>query len=322
MYLTGITDEAAPDIETQILACRRLGWRYIDLRTVNHTNITSVSESEFDHIMEQLADAGLKVSSFCSSIANWSRHIADPVDPDLEELTRAIPRMRAANTRYIRVMSYQPPRNPDRETEREVIRRLKTLTRLAEDAGIVLLHENCDTWGGMSSRHTLHLLEEIDSPAFRLVFDTGNPFMTVDHQLDYGGDTDSVGAGKPVYQDTVSFYQHVRPFIEYVHIKDGRMENGEAVYTLPGDGAGSIPEILEDLHRTGYEGAFSIEPHLAVVFHDPSVTAAPEEQWRTFIDYAERTSTLLQAAGYVLPDPNPVKVAGNGAGHKKNGHRQ
>jgi len=291
MMVTGFTDEAASDIDGQIEICRSLGWKHIDLRTVDGTNITNLKDPDFDRVCEKLSDAGLKAVSFGSEIANWGRGIDAPFDRDLEEIERAIPRMRRLGVNMIRIMSYRTDGGALGEKpaeEREIIRRLREIVKRAEDGGVVCIHENCETWGGQSADHTRFLLEKIDSPAFRLVFDTGNPFVTVDRR----------GRQPYGYQDSLSFYHDVRDAVAYIHIKDGRMEGDEALYTFPGEGDGRIPELLAELYRDGYEAGVSIEPHVAVVFHDPSVTASEEYRREVFIRYAEKTDRLLKDAGY------------------------
>jgi len=297
MILTGITDEVSSDIDGQIAACKALGWDWIDLRTVGEANITNITEAEFDSVLEKLAQANIRVSSFCSSIANWSRTLDDSPEVDYEEFERAVGRMKKAETNLIRVMSYRPPEGADPHDDRvarEVIRRLATITRRAEEEGIVCIHENCETWGGQSYEHTLRLVESLDSPSFRLVFDTGNPFFTRDARKDATSE----------YQDALVFYRAVKEYIAYIHIKDGYMDGENAVFTMPGEGDGSVGEIVSELHADGYDGAFSIEPHVAVVYHDPSVTAEEQERWDSFIAYGKQTASLLQAAGYAVPAHN------------------
>jgi len=291
MVLSGFTDEAADTIEGQIEVCRQLGWTGIDLRTVDGYNIVDLPEERFTELVSRLSAADLRVVSFGSRIANWSRSLHDPFEQDLNDLERAIPRMRTLEVRFLRVMSYRPPETAEEakspRVSREIIRRLRELAIRAEDAGIVLTHENCETWGGLSYEHTLQLLEGIDSPAFRLVFDTGNPPATIDHRDD---------AAPGTRQDALAFYRQVRQAVVHVHIKDARVENSEVVYTWPGEGSGRIPEILAELRTDRYDGPISIEPHMAVVYHDPTVQADEDERRRTYVEYARRTAVLLAAA--------------------------
>ncbi len=57
----------------------------------------------------------------------------------------------------------------------EAIERMKYLASMAEDEGVMLVHENCSGWGGMSAENSNILLGEVNSPALKVVFDTGNP---------------------------------------------------------------------------------------------------------------------------------------------------
>lgn len=292
MNITGFTDEAVPGIEEQIEVCRELGWNRIDLRGIDGVNITAVDDATFEEIAGQLESADIEAVSFGSTIANWSRSLETPFEEDLAEIKRAAPRMRRLGTSMIRIMSYRAPAGPvgtNPEAEAEIVRRLSALTRIAEENGILCIHENCETWGGQSWEHTLFLLETIDSPAFRLVFDTGNPFWIDDVRADAAG-----------RQDALEFYRKVRGGVGYIHIKDGRMRGDEAEYTFPGDGDGRIPEILSELHRDDYDAGVSIEPHMAVVYHDPSVTSDASYRKRVFLEYAERTAELCSAAGFVV----------------------
>jgi sugar phosphate isomerase/epimerase len=53
----------------------------------------------------------------------------------------------------------------------------------------------------------------------------------------------------------------LRPFIEYVHVKDARFPDGEVVPA--GEGDGDVRETVHALRDSGFDGFFSLEPHLA-----------------------------------------------------------
>ncbi len=291
MFITGFTDEAAPSIEKQIEMCRKLGWNKIDLRAVDDVNITNISDYDFEVVSEKLQAANIIPVCFGSEIANWGRKIDGPFEIDIEEIERAIPRMQRLGVKMIRIMSYRAPNGPvgtAPEIEAEIVRRLTEIVKRAEDGGITCVHENCETWGGQGPEHTLFLLEHIDSPAFRLVFDTGNPFATPDYR------------GRPPYknQTTLEFYRQVKEWVRYVHIKDGRLEGGKVRYCFPGEGAGEVKEFLAELYKDGYTNGISIEPHIAVVYHDPSISADTDYRWNAFYEYGTHTHKLLREAGY------------------------
>ena len=54
-----------------------------------------------------------------------------------------------------------------------------------------------------------------------------------------------------------------------------------------------MPEILGDLLARGYDGGLSIEPHLAVVFHDATVQSEAEVRFRNYVDYGCRLQRLI-----------------------------
>ena len=277
MFLSGIADEAGRDAGRQVQAHRELGWSRIELRNIEGVNATDLPDDRFDALTDLLAGAGLGVSCFASQIANWSRPIASPLDKDVAELRRAIPRMRRLKTPFIRVMSYPNAQPPwvEADWRRESIRRMRELTRIAEDAGIVLVHENCSGWGGLSPRATLDLLGEVPSPALRLVFDTGNPAQ-------YG-------------LDSWDYYRQVREHVVYVHIKDylAPEHKGDERASFPGEGICHIREIISDLLSRGYDGGFSIEPHIASVIHRHKDIQDPDLAYRTYIEYGRRLEHLL-----------------------------
>ncbi|MFH2068167.1 MAG: sugar phosphate isomerase/epimerase family protein [Candidatus Omnitrophota bacterium] len=284
MYLTGFADEAAGDINGQTRATKELGWKFIEARTIDGVNLTSVTEDKFSEVCAKLQSAGISVNCFGSGIANWSQKMTEPPDKSYAEMERAIPRMKRLGTKMIRIMSFAiPPEALDQDWSAEAIKRVKVIAKMAEDNGIICVHENCSGWGALSHEHTLRLLEEVDSPALKLVFDTGNPVFNED-----------VRGQKPYKkQNSLEFYRAVREQIIYVHIKDGYMDGDKPVFTFPGEGNGYVKEILADLLKNGYEGGFSIEPHMAVVFHDSSVKSEAEIRYRNYIDYGRRLEKLL-----------------------------
>jgi len=271
MFFSGIADEAGRPLEVQIRAHRELGWHHIEIRNVNRKSLAEVSEEEFERIHATLEEAGMKVSCFAGRIANWARDIRGPFEEDVEELQSSIPRMRRMGTPFIRVMSYANKSGvPQTQWRAEAIRRLKELARMADGGGVTLVHENCDGWGGLGPKQTLELLAEVNSPALKLVFDTGN---SVFHGL-----------------DSWDYYSQVKPHIVYVHVKDWSKERDAAAF--PGEGDADVRRILTDLVASGYDSGLSIEPHMAAVVHEGR-ESSPEVMYRTYVEYGRRFTALM-----------------------------
>ncbi len=285
MYLTGFADEAAPDIEGQIRATKELGWHCIEARNINGVNIHDIPGALFEEVAARLQSAGIQVNCFGSAIANWGKSILDPFEITLAEVRRAIPRMQRLGTKLIRIMSYAvlPGREPDDQEEEERFRRLRIICQMFTDAGITPLHENCMNYGGMSWQHTLRLIEHV--PGLKLVFDTGNPIFTDDRSKT-----------RPYpKQSSWEFYTHVKEHIAYVHIKDGvwNSQTQTMRYTFPGEGEGDVRRIVQDLLASGYDGGFSIEPHLSVVVHEQRASSPEEQMYLNYIEYGRRLELII-----------------------------
>jgi len=293
MYLTGFADEAATDLAGQIRATRDLGWRWIESRRVGSANIHDIPEAEFDQVVAALAEAGVGINCFGSAIANWAKHVDQPFDPSLAETARAIPRMQRMGTALVRIMSFAVRKNADGsphadQLEAERFRRLTELVARFRDAGITPVHENCMNYGGMGWRYTQRMLDAV--PGLELVFDTGNPT--------HSDDCNPLLEGRPfvagVKQSAWDFYRQVRERVAYVHIKDGTVgADGTHVHTWPGEGAGDVKRIVADLLSRGYDGGFSMEPHLAVVHHDPTITSPDAIRFANYVEYGRRFERLL-----------------------------
>ena len=298
MFYTGFADEAGTDIDTQIKATLELGWDKIESRHIDGTNIHDIDDAVFDEVCGKLEDAGVSINCFGSAVANWGKDVRKPEDvqASFDELRRALPRMQRLGCKLIRGMSFAQAKDtaPDApEIAAAVFKHVNELVKLCADAGVVYGHENCMNYGGLSCEHTLRLLDEVQPDSFTLIFDTANPVFSWDRR------------GEEPYhkQSSWDFYQAVKDHIGYVHIKDavyvGETDGvfPKADFTFPGEGDGDVERIVADLLANGYDGGFSMEPHLAVVFHEDAAADDPEARARVmyenYVEYGKRFMALV-----------------------------
>jgi sugar phosphate isomerase/epimerase len=282
MYLTGFADEAASDIDGQIRATKELGWSRIEMRNIDGVNLHDLPEEKFDAVCGKLAEAGIEVNCFGSAIANWSKSILRPYDDDIASAKRAVVRMKRLGTKFIRIMSYPPiPDKPmDEQMAEERFRRLREICALFLDEGLQPLHENCMNYGGQGWKYTLKMLDAV--PGLKLVFDTGNPVGTRDRE-------------RPGQRQSAwDFFDHVRDHVVYVHIKDGVVDaDGKVTWCWCGEGQGDVRRIVADLLKRGYDGGFSMEPHMAVVAHDASVKSDADIRYANYVAYGRRFEKIV-----------------------------
>lgn len=249
----GIGDEAAADVAGQVAAVTALGWPGIELRTVAGIPLAALSPRGFTELADAVSAAGLRVVCVDSGIGNWSRPATGPFDDDLAELSVLARRCVTLGCRFVRIMSWPNDGLADEDWRRTVLARTRRLAGQAEQAGLTLLHENCAGWAGVSADRALELLDSVDSPALRLLFDVGNGIEYRYRALD-------------LLRDLV-------PYVAHVHVKDAVRTPGGVRYTLPGRGDCEVADCLRLLAAGGYRGALSIEPHLATRPHEQRFTA-------------------------------------------------
>jgi sugar phosphate isomerase/epimerase len=303
MHLLGIGDEAANHIDGQIRAAKELGWRTIEMRGVEvpgfpKANFHDLPDPAFDLAVERLKAAGLSVYCFGSTIMNWAKTVETPFDVTLAETKRAIPKMQRLGTKFVRIMSFKPGDTEERIPP-VVFERVREVTRMFLDAGLLPVHENCMNYGGMSWQHALQLLENV--PGLKWVFDTANPVFNPDR-----------AKPKPwPRQDPWEFWTHLRDHTVHIHIKDATWNpaKNDADYNWPGEGQGRVRDILRDALAHGYDAGISIEPHVAVVFHDATVKSSEATQYNSFVEYGRRLEKLIGEIRTELKGKAPASQA-------------
>jgi sugar phosphate isomerase/epimerase len=272
----GIGDEAGRSLDHQIAAISSLGWQLIELRTVDGVALADLDDESFDTCVRTLREAGLGIACVDSRIADWSRPISQGIEADLWELERLGPRCAALGTRYVRVMSYPNDGLDDAAWGTEVIRRMRLLAARAAEYGLVLLHENCAGWAGRSAERMQRLLTEVDSPALRLLFDTGN----------------GAAYHYRAYDELARLLEECPEAVAHVHVKDAVGSGSSAAYTLPGEGESQVADCLRLLLEAGFAGVWSIEPHLALRPHE-SRTELGEDGPVLFAEYGRHLEQLV-----------------------------
>jgi len=211
------------------------------LRGVWEKNVLNLSDGELHELRSRLADAGVGVSSIGSPTGKIP--VTDPFDAHMASFARALHVARLLDAPYVRVFSFFIPEDEDPASYREeVLDRMGRLANAARSVEVTLLHENERHIYGDVPERCRHILEGVNSPSLRAAWDPAN-FVLCGVRPHTEG------------------YDLLRPYIAYVHVKDAVWETGEI--RPAGEGDGEVRETLRALHQSGFDGYFSLEPHLA-----------------------------------------------------------
>lgn len=239
IILSGFSDEIAPELDLQLAAIREWGLSHIELRAADGVNVSDFSTEKGKEVKNKLAGAGVSVSSIGSPIGKIG--VEEDFAPHLEKLKRTLEIQKELGAPYLRMFSFYIPQGRAPEDFREEV--LDRMGRMVEEAAAwdsVLLHENEKGIYGDNAPRCKELLDAFYGPHFKAVFDFAN-FVQVGQQ-------------------TLPAYELLKPYVEYVHVKDAQWGTGAVVPA--GQGDGHVKEILTDLIGGGWKGFLSLEPHL------------------------------------------------------------
>jgi sugar phosphate isomerase/epimerase len=238
--LSGFADEIDDDFERQCLVLNDLGIANMELRSAWGVNVLDLSEDQTREARNILQQRNIEVSSIGSPIGKIA--ITDDFDAHLVRHDRALAAADYFGAPYLRLFSFFIPSGDDPDSHRdEVLRRMTALTDRAAERGVILLHENEKSIYGDIPRRCLDIVESIGSANLRLVWDAAN----------------FVQCGVLPFTQG---YAMLRPYLAYMQIKDALLATGEVVPA--GEGDGETVETLRALHADGFDGYFSLEPHL------------------------------------------------------------
>ena len=266
--LSGFSDEISPEFTKQCSVVAGLGLKYLEFRSAWDTNVLDLGQDQLATARQTLTEHGLAVSSIGSPIGKI--FIDEDFESHLERMRHATEVARFFEAPYIRIFSFFLREGSDPAEHRdEVLRRMRALADVAEQADVILLHENeKDIYGDVPSR-CLDIITSVASPNLRLAWDPAN-FVQV--------------GVRPFSEG----YAALRPHVEYVQIKDALLADGSVV--VAGAGDGEVVETVRALRGDGFDGFFSLEPHLGNV-HALGGFSGPQlftQAWQAFTDILTR----------------------------------
>jgi len=242
--LSAFADEISSDLDEQIAVLQSENIHFLELRGAWGVNVLDFTDEQVARIQSTLDAHGIGASSIGSPIGKV------PIDSSFAEhmqrFGRAIKLAHIFQTPYIRIFSFYPPTSRTTATAlsewRDEVRwRLRALTVRAREEGITLLHENEKDIYGETIARCVDILHSVNDEHFRAILDPAN----------------FIQCGQIPYPDA---YETLRPWLRYMHVKDA-LPDGTVV--AAGEGATNWPALLQRLRADGYDGFFSLEPHLA-----------------------------------------------------------
>lgn len=270
--LAGFSDEAGNSVQEQITALKMNGIRYVELRSIDKTNVLEFTENQSKEYYKQFVEQGIQVWALGSPLGKDDISIGK--DALLDKAKRLFATANIFHTDKIRVFSFFNAYNQ----KEKVMEYLRLLVEKAKEYGVTLCHENEKEVYGDVKERVKELMDNVSGLKF--VYDPAN-YLQVGEQA----------------EETLNAF-HAES--EYFHIKDVLVSTDELVPAGHGDG-----RIQELINRIDRDVTLTLEPHLAVFDSFKSIDNTQmkhkfyfENNLSAFNFAANALKKLLMNAGY------------------------
>jgi len=239
LTLSAFADEIDTDLQIQMDVLEQYGIDEMDIRSVGGKPIAEYSLREVGQIKEKLKARHFKVAAVGSPVGY------SPIEQDFEDqillFKHTLDIAGIFETNRVRMFSSILPADEDPAVYRdEVLGRLGRFVEIAEERGVLLMHENEPHTYGDTAARCLDIVRSLDSPWVSLVFDPANFVL-------------SGQSVKPAWE-------MLREYVSELHIRDAAYNDHNIEPAGMGDGA--LEEILADCVQSDFSGLLTIEPQL------------------------------------------------------------
>lgn len=233
LMLSAFADEVGEDFALQLNALKRNSMQYVELRSVDHENISRISLDKAKELKQRMDDAGVSCRVIGSPIGKIALEKAAEHEESLRHVADVAHILGADR---VRVFSYFMQPYETEQNESRVVEALCRLQEIAQAEKLMLCHENEKGIFGYNAENCLKLMQKV--PSLRAVFDPAN-FVQC-------------------RVNTLYAWHLLKDHVEYLHAKDAKNDGKVAPC---GAGAGFVPVIVEEYLKHGGD-MITLEPHL------------------------------------------------------------
>ena len=245
MFISSVTDEVSPDRSPSSIPhvfgkLARYDVRHAEIRMVENKRYPAVDPAAWDRLKASADEHDITFTSVSPGLFKC------PLDSDLLPVHRSgllqasLTLAERIGVSTLVVFGVQRSEADVPEDIERVVDLLGSVADAAAERGFRVQLENIPGSWADTSDNCLTLLEGVGRRNFGYIWDTGNLYESeAEHFL----------AG----------YRKLKPYVENVHLKDGRFIDGEMTWQRFGEGVTDIRGQVEALLRDDYRGSVTVE---------------------------------------------------------------
>ena len=239
MRLGVITDEVSQDFEVALDFAKNYGLDCVELRSAYEKGPFDYTEEDILAIKALSDSYGIPVTAISSPMFKCE-YSEENIKLHTEKFKKLLGFAKILGAKKIRCFDFFKNEGVTREMIRDAY---KEAYAAAEADGVSILIESEPTTNSQCCRDIKELVETVNLPLFKALYDPGNNIYATD---------------EIPYPDG---YLAIKDLIGHVHIKDAKREGGVTVGAAVGEGAVNYPALFAELKRVGYDGDIMLETH-------------------------------------------------------------
>ena len=239
MRLGVITDEVSQDFEVALDFAKTYGLDCVELRSAYEKGPFDYTEEDILSIKAISDRYGIPVTAISSPMFKCE-YSEENIKLHTEKFKKLLGFAKILGAKKIRCFDFLKNEGVSREMIREAYMEAYAA---AEADGVSILIESEPTTNSQCCKDIKELVETVNRPLFKALYDPGNNIYATD---------------EIPYPDG---YLAIKDLLGHVHIKDAKREGGETVATAVGEGAVDYPGIFKALKEAGYDGEVMLETH-------------------------------------------------------------
>jgi sugar phosphate isomerase/epimerase len=241
-----ITDEISQDLEIAARVAKEFGLTGLELRTVWNKGAHELTDGELDQARKIASAYDLEIPAVSPPFFKCELNSPEEIAGHYEILAKSIAAAEKLGAKFIRGFAFWR-RNSDFDLLLPtIVGKFQRPIAMLKEAGLTLALENEPSTYNCNAARTVQVIEALDSPQIRALWDAGN---------------DVYARAEP--EDPARGYSIIRQYTVHMHMKDAvhNAETGEvrgvAVGTGQTDWRGQLQALLSD----GYSGYVCLETH-------------------------------------------------------------
>ncbi len=242
-----ITDEISQEFQVAVDMAKEFGLDAVEIRSVWEKGPHELEKDDIAKIKDILKGTGLAVCGIGAPFFKCDIDSQEEYAAHIEILKRCISLAKELDTKVIRGFTFWKKEGATFEEYLDkIVAKFEEPVKLVEAAGVILAIEFDPGVFATNARKVAMVLEKIDSPNVKALWDPGNDIWDPDGEIPFPDG-----------------YNYIKDHMVHMHLKDARknVETGKVDGVPVGEGEvdyiGQFKQLIED----GYEGYVSLETH-------------------------------------------------------------